>query len=455
MDQLLKRAQMREEDLQKTEELKMSHLSAEEVASRRAEIMKTRELLFRAEMKAKRIAKIKSKTYRRLKRRGKEKHLGDNVDSDGLETSFKREAERAKERATLRHKSTGKWAKSMRRRGEMDDDQLQDMTEMLERGDKLRRKIQGGKESSDIDEDSDGDGSIQLKARVFDELAELKRDDSGLAKGRGKSVFDMKFMQDAAAREQREVDQKVDDLMEELQDLDAHEDEVDDPKLPEDDSSVTIQRIGGRVSLRPSGVGGLGCDCDHTDRFMQLTSISVRVPAPSDASSTTLKSTDNHSLPTATPTMSPVDPQNLSVSHNQPTQQPHSDRNPWLSRNGQPSYTALKKNDIVVSNDSTSAVKAKNKLRKRQRGTKDEMAKIQEDSVLEISPTDALVAPLKGSLQAAEAGSYSSDGDGQVEEQEDRLVRNGKPPGGMRHVFQQRELVSRAFAGDNVVKVCG
>ncbi|KAH9996496.1 Utp14 protein-domain-containing protein [Russula vinacea] len=420
VDQLLKRAQMREEDLQKTEELKMNHLSAEEVASRRAEIMKTRELLFRAEMKAKRIAKIKSKTYRRLKRRGKEKHLGDN-------TSFKREAERAKERATLRHKSTGKWAKSMRRRGEMDDDQLQDMTEMLERGDKLRRKIQGGKESSDIDEDSDGDGSIQLKARVFDELAELKRDDSGLAKGRGKSVFDMKFMQDAAAREQREVDQKVDDLMEELQDLDAHEDEVDDPKLPEDDSSVTIQRIGGRVSLRPSG----------------LTSISVRVPAPSDASSTTLKSTDNHSLPTATPTMSPVDPQNLSVSHNQPTQQPHSDRNPWLSRNGQPSYTALKKNDIVVSNDSTSAVKAKNKLRKRQRGTKDEMAKIQEDSVLEISPTDALVAPLKGSLQAgAEAGSYSSDGDGQVEEQEDRLVRNGKPPGGMRH----------GFAGDNVVK---
>jgi U3 small nucleolar RNA-associated protein 14 len=458
VDQLLKKARMREEDLQKTEELKMNHLSAEEVASRRAEIMKTRELLFRAEMKAKRVAKIKSKTYRRLKRRGKEKHLGDNVDSDGPETSFKREAERAKERATLRHKSTGKWAKAMRRRGEMDGDQLQDMTEMLERGDKLRRKIQGGKESSDSGEDSEGDGSIQLKARVFDELAELKRDDSGPAKGRGKSVFDMKFMKDAAVREQREVSQKVDDLMEELQDSDApaHEDEVDDLKLPEDDPSVTIQRIGGRVSLRPSDVGGLGCDCDHTDRFMQLTSISVRVPAPSDASSTTLKSTDNHSLLTATPTMSPVDTQNLSVSHNQPIQQPHSDHNPWLSRNGQPLYTALKKNDVAVSKDSTNAVKATNKLRKRQRGTKDEMAKIQDDSVLDISPTDALVAPLKGSRQAeAEAGSYSSDEDGEVEEQEDRFARKGKPPGGMHHVFQQRELVSKAFAGDNVIKVCG
>jgi U3 small nucleolar RNA-associated protein 14 len=265
VDQLLKRAQMREEDLQKTEELKMNHLSAEEVASRRAEIMKTRELMFRAEMKAKRIAKIKSKTYRRLKRREKEKHLGDGSDSDGPEASIKREAERAIERATLRHKSTGKWAKAMRRRGEMDVEQVQDIAEMLERGDKLRRKIQGSKESSGSDDDSDGEDLTQLKARVFDELAELKREDSGPAKDRSKSIFDMKFMQDAAAREQREVDQKVDDLMEELQDLDApaHVDEVDGPKLPEDDSYVTIQRMGGRVSLRPSGVGGFGCDCDH------------------------------------------------------------------------------------------------------------------------------------------------------------------------------------------------
>jgi U3 small nucleolar RNA-associated protein 14 len=268
VDQLLKRAQMREEDLQKTEELKMNHVSAEEVALRRAEMMKTRELMFRAEMKAKRIAKIKSKTYRRLKRREKEKHIGDKSDSDEPETSSRREADRAKERATLRHKSTGKWAKAMRRRGEMDVDQVQDMAEMLERRDKLRRKIQGSKESGDSDnDDSDDDDDLaQLKARAFDELAELKREDSGSAKSKDKSVFDMKFMKDAAAREQREVQQKVDDLMEELQNLDApaHEDEADDPKLPEDDSSVIIQRTGGRISLRPSGVGGFGCDCDHT-----------------------------------------------------------------------------------------------------------------------------------------------------------------------------------------------
>ena len=49
----------------------------------------------------------------------------------------------------------------------------------------------------------------------------------------------------------------------------------------------------------------------------------------------------------------------------------------------------------------------------------------------------------------------SSDGDTEVEEQEDRLKGNGKPPGGTKHVFLQRELVARAFAGDNVIQVRG
>jgi U3 small nucleolar RNA-associated protein 14 len=176
-------------------------------------------------------------------------------------------------------------------------------------------------------------------------------------------------------------------------------------------------------------------------------------PAPSDASSTTLKSTDLHSLLTATPTMSPIDSQNLSASQSQPTEQPRNDDNPWLSRNGQPSHTTLKKNDIAVSKGSTSAVKAKNKLRKRQKETKDEMAKSHDDGVVEISPTDLLVASSKCGRQA-EPGS-SSDGDTEVEEQEDRLKGKGKPLGGTKHVFKQRELVARAFAGDNVIQVRG
>ena len=151
--------------------------------------------------------------------------------------------------------------------------------------------------------------------------------------------------------------------------------------------------------------------------------------------------------------MSPIDSQNLSASQSQPTEEPCNDNNPWLSRNGQP-YTALKKNDIAVSKDSTSAVKAKNMLRKRQRETKAEMAKSKDDGVLEISPTDLLVASSKGGQQA-EHGSCSSEGDTEVEEQEDRLKGKGRSSGGTKHVFKQRELVARAFAGDNVIQVRG
>ena len=177
-------------------------------------------------------------------------------------------------------------------------------------------------------------------------------------------------------------------------------------------------------------------------------------PAPSDASSTTLKSTDVHSLPTATPTISPIDSQTLSVSQSQGTQQTSSDHNPWLSRDDLTSHTTLKKNEVAVSKDSTSAVKAKNKLRKKQRETKDEVAKLQDDGVLEISPADVLVASFKGHKQVQPAED-SSDGDDEVEEQEEKLKQKGKNPGRTLHAFQQRELVTRAFAGDNVVEVCG
>jgi U3 small nucleolar RNA-associated protein 14 len=64
-----------------------------------------RELVFWGEVKAKRVARIKSRTFQRIRRQG----LGkvDVVDSDG-EGEVEREVELAKERATLRHKNTGK-----------------------------------------------------------------------------------------------------------------------------------------------------------------------------------------------------------------------------------------------------------------------------------------------------------------------------------------------------------
>jgi U3 small nucleolar RNA-associated protein 14 len=259
IDKLLKKAQMREEDLQLTETLKMNHLSLEEVAARRAEVRKVRELMFRAEVKAKRMAKIKSKTYRRIKRKAREREAalaGD--DSDDEESRMKHEVDRARERATLRHKNTGKWAKAMHGRGELDEDQRQDVAEMLDRGEKLRRRIRGQKDSgaSSSESSDEEQGDVErVKARAFEELEALKGD-AGLADlaggERGKSVFDMKFMRDAAAREQREVDQQVDNIMQGLEEAGSGSENGGDAGMTEHDPNApSAERVGGRMSFRP------------------------------------------------------------------------------------------------------------------------------------------------------------------------------------------------------------
>jgi U3 small nucleolar RNA-associated protein 14 len=177
VDKLLKMAKLREEDIVKTEELKMNHLSVEEVAARRAELCKMRELLFRSEVKAKRLAKIKSKAYRRLRIKEKGK-LAEKIDAepddDDEEARMTRETERAKERATLRHKHTGKWAKAMMGKHDLDVDQRREISAMLERGERLRAKIRGERSSGDEagegedndDSDGDGDGVAAIKVPV-------------------------------------------------------------------------------------------------------------------------------------------------------------------------------------------------------------------------------------------------------------------------------------------------
>jgi len=62
--------------------LKMNKLSVEEISQRRDELRQMRELMFRAEIKARRVKKIKSKTYRRLKRKER-KRLGELIDEKG------------------------------------------------------------------------------------------------------------------------------------------------------------------------------------------------------------------------------------------------------------------------------------------------------------------------------------------------------------------------------------
>ncbi|KDQ62895.1 hypothetical protein JAAARDRAFT_202438 [Jaapia argillacea MUCL 33604] len=455
VDKLLKLANLRESEISQTEELKLNALSIEEVSARRAELRKMRDLMFRAEIKAKRVAKIKSKTFRKIKKREKAKLLakldggeGDGEDDDDDEKRMKREVERAKERATLRHKNTGKWAKAMKGRNELDGDQRMEMLEMLERGEKLRKKIRGEGSGSDDgksdDDDEGGEGDLeQLKASAFEELAALEVDggvgEEEVARGH-KSIFNMKFMKDAMARDRQKADRVADDFVKEMGGVggEGEGDEEVGGEVGEGESSgVAVQRVGGRVQARPGTLTG--------QQPRQLGSL------PSDTSSVTLKSTD---LPEHhPPAYSPPPPPSASSTEKV---------NPWLAPQTTSTTAPRKKNEVVVAKESASVDKSKNKLRKRMKKREEEKEKAKEDALVEISMDDVLVIDKPGaSTSTTESekkkaqeprreGSEDENGDSEVEEQEKALERKGKK-GGVKP-FEQRDLVARAFAGDNVVQ---
>ncbi|KAG6813718.1 hypothetical protein H0H92_008126 [Tricholoma furcatifolium] len=478
VDALLKSAKLREEDIQQTEEtmLKMNKLSVEEVQQRRAELRKMRELMFRAEIKAKRISKIKSKTYRKIKRKERER-LGEQAEEDegseDEETRLKREVERARERATLRHKHTGKWAKKMRSRE--GNDGRQEIEDMLTRGERLRRRIQGvdsGDESGEDEDEDDGpdandeDDVERIKKGAFDELQKLESDGPSLqadgdGKKKSKSIFEMKFMKDAMARQQHAADKMADDFVKEMggQTGDAEGSDLEENPDVGTGSGVLSQRIGGRVSYHP----GAAASKQPTVQSRPIGSLA------SDTSSVTLKSTDFLSPPE-----SPVELQRPNV-----RLPATSDLNPWLVPHDSQSSSMKapkKNNEVVVGKDSNALTKSKNKLKKLARKKGEEKAKAVDDAMVEISVDNVLTlnsnsaaarpstssAPTKsaparksssGTRQehAHDGGEDDDDVNSEVEAQEKALDSKGKGKAKLPQAFEQRDLVALAFAGDNVV----
>ena len=492
IDSLLKSAKLREEDLPETEEtmLKANKLSVEEVAERRGELRKMRELMFRAEVKARRMNKIKSKTYRKIRRKEKER-LGEKIDEEeeeGEEGRMKRELERARERATLRHKHTGKWAKQMRAKEGLDVEGRREIEDMLARGEKLRRRIQGvGSDESEGDDDDGEDddeehieGMVEkIKAGAFDELRKMELDQNEMQLDKGRSVFEMKFMKDAMARGQQATNKVVDDFIKEMggtvaEAEDSDEDQQEEQEDIDPTSGVVSQRLGGRVVYHP---GATVCiflrnfihDC--SDNILQNNRQHPTRPLgslSSDTSSVTLKSTDLISPP-ASPRQNKRSPLSEQLAESE-------DVNPWLvPRESSRIKAPRKANEVVVGKDSKALDKSKNKLKKKAQKREDEREKAKEDAVLEISMDNVLTltsipvssassnpVPKKEKKQKKQAlnngdvivagNDDDSDASSEVEAQEMTLELKGKGKANGVKAFQQRDLVALAFAGDNVVQ---
>ena len=226
---LLHEGGLSEKQVAEQEGLVLRDMDPAEAGKRQAELRRMRELMFRAEQKARRANKIKSKTYRRIHRRERERMKQQEAqdlqdDEDDEEQRYQAAKDRAKERATLRHKNTGKWAKFHASRN---DDASQEarlaVEDQLRRGEELRKRIH----VEDSDEESLASMHSDDREAAFDELESFarkeaeqdERDAQALEQSgkKSKSLLHMKFMQDARDKQSRETQETIASLREELE----------------------------------------------------------------------------------------------------------------------------------------------------------------------------------------------------------------------------------------------
>lgn len=133
------------------EDLPTKQVSLEEFQARGAELRRARELLFREETRARRMKKIKSKSYRRVHRKEREinaQREKNALAAAGFENSESEQERshrrRAEERMGARHRES-KWAQGVKDSGRAawDEESRTGITEMARRGQELRRRMNG------------------------------------------------------------------------------------------------------------------------------------------------------------------------------------------------------------------------------------------------------------------------------------------------------------------------
>lgn len=170
----------------------MGQMSEEQIRANLEQLAHMRNLQFYNEQKARRWKKIKSKTFRKLHK----KDMGDipleelaEIDPEAFQARLKKiEADRAKERATLRHKNTSQWVRRVLARGlkSANEDVRKSYEEQIRLGEELTKKIMG------YQSDDSGDEEQPLPANPAKESKKLN------------DLFNMKFMKEAEERKEKE-----------------------------------------------------------------------------------------------------------------------------------------------------------------------------------------------------------------------------------------------------------
>lgn len=146
------------QELSVAEQKYLKAISIEEAKDRHLQLQKMRALISCYGAKMRRQKAIKSKSYRRLLKHDNIRKHVKKVESDGdmLKAEVERlQRMRAQERASLKHKNTGKWAKHAKFRTKYDETARQAMIEQIGLAEKFLKKPIV--ESSNSEDDSDSE----------------------------------------------------------------------------------------------------------------------------------------------------------------------------------------------------------------------------------------------------------------------------------------------------------
>ncbi|KAJ3683697.1 hypothetical protein LUZ60_013924 [Juncus effusus] len=248
--------------------LELNKVSVEDVMNRQNQLAKMRSLLFRHELKAKRIKKIKSKTYHKILKKDRmkaEQSQLEMMDPEAAkENARKLELKRAEERLTLKHKNSSKWAKRILKRGldAQDDATRAAFSEQLQKHEELKRKMNStndGSSSSDSDESSEDEdyesNGEMSKDRVLRVLDKASKKTKGVLEGDDElpktGVFALPFMERGMKKRQEEAyneaRQALEDYDETLKQLQGEKEEEDSDRNPKS-GNVSGKRSFGPVS---------------------------------------------------------------------------------------------------------------------------------------------------------------------------------------------------------------
>ena len=244
-----------DDDLDITDDLGSNRISMEEYKKRHAELSKMRALLFYEEQKRHRINKIKSKKYRKIRKRQRDRLTNAEEEAqremEGEDPALERERvekeemDRMKERMTLAHKNTSKWARRVLRRGKnVDVEERRALSLQIAKGEELRRKVMGVDEAeggSDDDDDYRGETEQDLLKRARDILMETEDDSNGdndkdLKK---KGLFQLEFMKKGMEAQRNRAKEEARRLLEELEANEAIAVSTDSSDDDEDDGVDT------------------------------------------------------------------------------------------------------------------------------------------------------------------------------------------------------------------------